>query len=531
MAARLLHLLAAWWVADKLALAGTAARLLRLLTWGYLHGRPDVSPATPLKGRGLAATTGRYSGAGRRSSTSVATPTFSAGKRLGARSSPLRASLRLATRHLNGTVPLIAGSLVVTLLLLTGGGWDLDGQALVRGAVTSDSYYVGTATPTQAPAATATATPTPPELVPPIFQAAGDVVTLAGSAGSGGSTDGTGSSARFNDPRGVAVDSSGTVYVADRSNYSIRVVTAAGVVSTLAGQVGSFGSDDGTGSAARFSFPEGVAVDIGGTVYVADTVNHTIRKVTPSGVVTTLAGSAGNSGSADGTGSTARFNSPFSVAVDSGGMVYVADGNNHTIRKVTTSGVVTTLAGFAGSSGSTDGTGSSARFNGPRGVAVDGSGAIYVADTNNHAIRKVTAAGVVTTLAGQAGSFGSDDGVGTAARFKNPLRVAVDNDGTVYVSDFSNHTIRRITASGVVTTLAGSAGISGSADGTSSSARFNGPVGVAVAGTGGTLFVADRFNNTIRRVEVPPASTPTPTATLTPTPTNTPTATSTPTNT
>jgi streptogramin lyase len=327
---------------------------------------------------------------------------------------------------------------------------------------------------------------------------AGVVTTLAGTAASFGSADGTGSAARFNYPYGVAVDGSGNVYVADPGNNTIRKITPAGVVTTLAGTAGSSGSADGTGSAARFWSPGGVAVDGSGNVYVVDNFNHTIRKITPAGVVTTLAGTALSSGSADGTGSAARFYYPSGVAVDGSGNVYVADTNNYTIRKITPAGVVTTLAGTAGSPGSTDGTGSAARFNGPYGVAVDGSGNVYVADTSNHTIRKITPAGVVTTLAGTAGSPGSADGTGSAARFNNPYGVAIDGSGNVYVPDSNNNTIRKITPAGVVTTLAGTAGLSGSADGTGSAARFFLPFGVAVDGSG-NVYVADAKNNTIRK--------------------------------
>ena len=223
---------------------------------------------------------------------------------------------------------------------------------------------------------------------------------------------------------------------------TIRKVTPGGVVTTLAGLAGSSGSADGMGSAARFSGPCGVAVDSAGNVYVADEGNNTIRKVTPGGVVTTLAGLAGSSGSADGTGSAARFNMPYGVAVDSAGNVYVADSYNDTIRKVTAGGVVTTLAGLAGSSGSADGTGSAAQFDLPMGVAVDSAGNVYVGDCENSTIRKVTAGGVVTTLAGQPGSSGNNDGVGSAARFYGPRGVAVDSAGKVYVADLWNNTIR-----------------------------------------------------------------------------------------
>ena len=250
------------------------------------------------------------------------------------------------------------------------------------------------------------------------------VSTLAGAAGSPGSADGPG--ARFAYPRGVAVDAAGTVYVADTNNSTIRKITPAGVVSTLAGTAASNGSADGTGAGARFNNPFGVAVDAAGAVYVADTNNSTIRKITPAGVVTTLAGTAGSGGSADGTGAAARFNVPIGVAVDAAGTVYVADTNNNTIRKITPAGAVSTLAGTAGSFGSADGTGASARFAYPRGVAVDAAGAVYVADEGNSTIRKIMPAGAVSTLAGTAASIGSADGTGAAARFRNPAGVAVD---------------------------------------------------------------------------------------------------------
>jgi sugar lactone lactonase YvrE len=324
----------------------------------------------------------------------------------------------------------------------------------------------------------------------------GTVTTFAG--GSRGSTDGTGTDARFNYPEEVAVDGDGNVYVAGGGDHTIRKITPTGVVTTLAGVAESSGSADGTGADARFKQPYGVAVDGDGNLYVADMGNHTVRKVTPAGVVTTLAGTAGSSGSTDGTGADARFREPYGVAVDGDGNLYVADTYNQTVRKVTPAGVVTTLAGTAGSSGSADGTGADARFSYPSGVAVDGDGNVYVAD-RNYTVRKITPSGVVTTLAGAAGSYGSTDGTGADARFSDPDGVAVDGDGNVYVADKSNHTVRKITPAGVVTTLAGAAGSYGLADGTGPLARFTSPDAVAVDGDG-NLYVTDRNNHAIRKI-------------------------------
>ncbi|MCX6878552.1 MAG: hypothetical protein NTW21_32770, partial [Verrucomicrobia bacterium] len=335
-----------------------------------------------------------------------------------------------------------------------------------------------------------------------VASAAYRVSVFAGPDGTIGSADGAVGSARFNQPRDVAVDGSGTLYVADMRNCTIRKITTAGVVSTLAGSPGEAGSTDGLGAAARFNNPFGLAVDGNGTVYVADTYNCTIRKVTPDGVVSTLAGSPGVWGFSDGTllpdGSTAEFKGPMKVAVDGSANVYVTDVVNHAIRKITPTGVVSTLAGDPGVPGSADGTGSAARFSLPQGLAVDGNDNVYVGDVSNRTIRKITPAGVVTTLAGSPGVQGSDDGTGSAARFDAPIGLAVDGSDNIYVAD--SGTIRKVTSAGVVTTLAGTTNYWPiNEDGTGSNAHFYAPWGVAVA-VGGTLYVADSDANTIRKV-------------------------------
>jgi sugar lactone lactonase YvrE len=324
------------------------------------------------------------------------------------------------------------------------------------------------------------------------------VTTLAGSTYStSGSSEGPGNVAQFDGPSRVAADNAGNIFVADFLNDTIRKITQAGNVSTLAGTAGGAGTADGLGGAARFYEPSGVAADNAGNVYVSDTGNHTIRKITPAGLVSTLAGSAGNSGSADGTGSSAQFNDPTGLAVDAASNIYVADTGNNTIRKVTPTGIVSTLAGTAGVYGSANGIGSAAQFRVPDDVAVDTGGNVFVADTYNDTIRAISPAGVVSTLAGAVETAGSADGTGSAAKFDVPSGLAVDTAGYIFVADTQNDTIREITPDGVVTTLAGTAGRAGWVDGTGSAAGFDSPGGVALD-SAGNLYVADTANNLIR---------------------------------
>jgi hypothetical protein len=325
----------------------------------------------------------------------------------------------------------------------------------------------------------------------------GTVTTLAGAKDAYGSEDGTGSAARFQHAAGVAVDADSTIYVADSGNHTIRKIVISDVT-TLAGMASPYASTDGEGTIARFASPWGVAADRSGNLYVADTQNQTIRKIT-AGVASVLAGSPGKFDVVDGTGGDARFFGPEGVSIDGTGNLYVADTGNETIRKITPDRVVTTVAGTARVSGADDGTGTRARFYGPSSVAIDGAGNLYIADKYNALIRKIGPDGAVTTLAGAAGMYGSVDGTGAEARFARPSGVAIDSTGNIYVADEDGSAIRKITAAGVVTTLAGVGGMKGSADGTGAEARFNYPSSVALD-SAGNLYVADTFNATIRKI-------------------------------
>jgi sugar lactone lactonase YvrE len=347
----------------------------------------------------------------------------------------------------------------------------------------------------------------------------GQVTMVAGAAGIFGYSDGVGTMARFDAAGGMATDVAGNLYVADTFNSVIRkIVPATAHVTTIAGGMPSAGSADGSGSEARFFNPTGVASDGADTLYVADTLNFTIREIAlSSGVVSTVAGAAGAGGSTDGVGANARFCAPTGLAL-TGGHLFIADGEgslntapappvlifSDEVRQLTVAnGQVTTLAGANDQAPSIDGIGPAARFQSPFGVAIDGQGNAYVADTGSDTIRKlVTATGEVTTLAGAFGLAGSDDGIGSDARFNAPLGLALDPFGDLYVADTGNNTIRRVVvSSGTVTTIAGSPGVAGSADGFGTAARFAVPAGLALDGAG-NLYVADENNATIRKIEL-----------------------------
>ena len=320
------------------------------------------------------------------------------------------------------------------------------------------------------------------------------VSTLAGHAGSFGSADGTGSAASFKLPTGVAVDGSGNVYVADRNNATVRKVTPQGVVTTIAGLAGNGGSTDGTNNDARLNYDVGVGIDSAGNLYVADTGNQLIRKMTPVGtnwIVTTFAGRPGITGTNDGVATNALFASPLGVAVDPMTNVFIMDWGNSMVRKMSFTGSNWMVSTFAQG------------LNDPESLAIDRWGNIFVAEQNPSTILKITPAGRVSTLAGS-GSRGSQDGTGASATFSGPQGVAADLLGNIYVTDSGNNTIRKITPAGVVTTVTGQPGVTGSTDGVLTNALFNEPVGIATD-TSGDLYVADYGNETIRKLVIAPA--------------------------
>ena len=327
----------------------------------------------------------------------------------------------------------------------------------------------------------------------------GVVSTLAGKSGDRGFKDGIGAQARFSRPSSVALDTAGNVFVADTDNHAVRKITPAGVVSSVAGMGGIAGFSDAIGEQSKFFQPSGIAVDAIGNVYVADSGNNVVRKIAPSGAVSTMAGSNTSYGSADGIGEAARFDQPVGVVVDPGGNLYAADRNNHTIRKISLTGAASTFLGAAAGSGSANGTGNLAQFSAPEGLTQDSVGNIYVADAGNHTIRKITPAGTVSTIAGSPGREGSADGKGEAARFLHPSAVGVDAAGYIYVADSGNHTIRKITPAGEVSTLAGTAGIRGFADGTGTTAEFFNPTHIAID-TAGNVYVSNTGYVNVRKI-------------------------------
>jgi hypothetical protein len=308
--------------------------------------------------------------------------------------------------------------------------------------------------------------------------------TLAGTANASGSTDGVGAAARFEQPHGVVVNADGTLFVTDSPANTIRAIGPDATVTTVAGVADAMGSSDGTGSVARFFWPSGIAVARSGTLYVTDQSNSTVRKITTAFEVTTLAGAVNMPGAVNGTGSSARFNQPSSLAVDSAENVYVADYASHTVRRITPSGAVSTLAGQIGDGGFVDGPFAQARFNGPTSITCDVADNLYAVDANG--IRVISNSGVVRTLRSPSGSPVTYGRIG----------VAVDDTGNLFTIE-SDNTVHLVTKVGTSMVIAGQTSSSGSSDGVGTNALFNWPRGIAVDRSG-NLYIADSFNETIR---------------------------------
>ncbi len=307
-----------------------------------------------------------------------------------------------------------------------------------------------------------------------------EVSTVAGVSYQSTYINGAASSATFYGPYGMVTDASGNIFVSDNRNNVIRKITPGGVVSTFAGS-GTAGSTNGTGLSATFNGPTGITIDASGNLYVVDAVNA-IRKITPAGVVTTLA-----------TG----FSRAYGIAIDANGNLYVADQWAHSIKKVTPAGVVSVLAG-SGTAATVNGTGTGASFNYPTGVTVDASGNVFATENSGWCVRKITPAGVTSTLAGGSASAFAD-GQGTAAQFASPQGISIDANGNMYVADYLSNRIRKVTAGGLVSTIGGN-GTAGGADGALSISNLHFPSSTAVAQNGDVYF--SDATNTIRKISL-----------------------------
>ncbi|HEX7844889.1 MAG TPA: hypothetical protein VF476_03750 [Chitinophagaceae bacterium] len=320
-----------------------------------------------------------------------------------------------------------------------------------------------------------------------------EVTTLAGGPGPG-YLDGTGPAAGFAQLAGVVCDAQGNLYVAETSGHVIRKITPAGVVTTFAGVRNNAGYRDGPAASAQFNIPVGITIDATGNLYISEKGNHRIRKIDPGGQVTTIAGN-GTSGYANGNGTSAKFNEPLDLTIDATGNLYVVDYKNYRIRKIDPAGQVTTVAGD-GTSGFADGNALSAKFGSSiGGMAVDASGNIYVADGNNYRIRKITPAGIVSTFAGS-NTWSYTDGPIASAAFIRPMDIVIDNDQNLIVIDGDR--IRKITTGGLVKTLAGS--INGYADGINLQTQFSLPKGIAMDRQTGFFYITDHNNYCVRKL-------------------------------
>jgi sugar lactone lactonase YvrE len=388
----------------------------------------------------------------------------------------------------------VAAVVVVTVAVVGGVGLFNRNQQDQGGGIVIPPAS-STPAPTVAPTPAPTRAPATPSPAPMLGDHACVVATLAGKANQPGAVDGTGVDARFSQRFGTgAIDAAGVLYLVDADNHAIRKVTPDGVVTTYAGKLGEAGSADGARPVARFNEPVAAALGPDGALYVVDQADHTIRKVAPDGTVTTLAGKAGEPGQVDGVGADARFLDPWSIAVDAAGTIYVGEQDGYTIRRITPGGTVTTLAGELGRYGWTDGVGSGARLSFAFGMAVGPDGTLYVVDVNAtrtlSVLRTVAPDGTVTTIPAD----------WTAGQ---PAKVWVDPSGVAYLTAFINGTVLRMTPDGSVTLIAGRKNAPEAyADGPGDVARFGGPLGI-LGDASGTLYVADTESATLRTITCP----------------------------
>ncbi|MFY0510159.1 RICIN domain-containing protein [Streptomyces anulatus] len=331
-----------------------------------------------------------------------------------------------------------------------------------------------------------------------------EISTVAGTGVAGFKGDNEPAvAAQLNRPYGIAVDSAGSVYFSDHSNHRIRRVTTDGKINTVAGATAGFRGDAGPAVSAQLNGPREVAVDRAGAVYVADSSNHRVRKITADGQISTVAGSGvAGFGGDGGPATAARLNLPLGVAVDSAGALYVCDYHNQRVRKITADGQISTVAGsgvagFAGDGGSAV----TAQLRNPYAVVVNSDGELFIADSSNHRVRKITADGQISTVAGTGSAgYGGDDGPATSAKLNTPLGVVVDSTGVLYISDYQNHRVRKVTPDGQISTIAGkgTAGFGGD-DGPAAAAQLNNPLGLAVDCVD-TLYIADYSNHRVRKI-------------------------------
>ena len=327
------------------------------------------------------------------------------------------------------------------------------------------------------------------------------VTTIAGMLDSVGVRDDIALNATFNNPHGVEVDKLGNVYIADRYNHVIRKLDINGNVTTIAG-TGVKGSADGQGVLASFNEPWGITVGDDGTIYVADTRNNKVRKISPTGLVSTLAGT-GSYGVKDAVNPLqATFGNPLGIAVDNLGNVYVADHLTSIIRKIAVTGQVTTIAGDINNAGLVDGNGKNAWFNKPYGLELDQKGNLYVADEHNHAIRKIFPNGDVVTLGGS-GVIGSKDGDKTVSTFNNPWDITIDSIGNIYIMDGYNYVVRKMDTNLVVSTYAGVVGKKGAIDTYANASTFNGATSISISKSNDYLVIGDAYNELIRKITIP----------------------------